>query len=98
MPHSEREGDGAHAILDAAAPAIIPGVDPLAFRRTLGLHDVILPLRLNPGECGSVQDAAGREVFVVDASGESDDKQVTAIATWLALAINAAAGIRLVEG
>ena len=55
---------------------------------------VRLPLRLDDGEIGSIMDDSGACVLQVDAQGERDDAQVSAIAAELVAAVNSAGGFR----
>jgi len=50
---------------------------------------IALPLRLSETELGSVVDANGNEVFVVDVHRELDDEEVLSIALHIVAAANA---------
>jgi predicted TIM-barrel fold metal-dependent hydrolase len=63
-----------------------------AFVAALRRSGVELPLQLHDEEVGSVVDAAGREVFVVDHNGEMPDERAGAIAAWLICAANTCGG------
>lgn len=78
---------------------VAAGIDPLAFRRLLGQHNVDLPVApsQDPDECGVLRDRAGTPVLTIDVNRDRPDAEVTALATWFALAINAAGGFRLDE-
>ena len=68
------------------------------FTRMLAEQDIVLPLRPSETEVGSVVDAQGREVFVVDVNGERPDDQVALIAALLIVAINTCGGFQLEVG
>lgn len=51
-----------------------------------------MPLRHDTSHCGTIVDAAGRMVFVVDVNRERSDAEVADIAELLLLAINVHAG------
>ena len=68
-------------------------IDPDAFRRLLGLHNVSLPARLAPDDEGVIVDSVGNHILTVDQHRERPDEEVMAIAANIAIAINAAGGI-----
>lgn len=56
--------------------------------------DVELPLRVCDAHLGSVVDANGGEIFVVDVNNEWPDEQTRAVARMLVLAVNTAGGFK----
>ncbi len=50
--------------------------------------EIKLPLRLSESEVGSVVDADGHEVFVVDVHRDLPDEEVVAIAKEIIAAVN----------
>lgn len=69
----------------------MPG-DTTAFAALLAELGVHLPLRLCDEESGSVLDADGMEVFVIDANRDLSDESATAIGELLVDAVNARGG------
>ncbi|MBB2698917.1 UNVERIFIED_ORG: hypothetical protein GGI66_003594 [Rhizobium esperanzae] len=53
---------------------------------------VRMPLRHDTAYCGTIIDADGKMVFVIDTNRERPDSEVTDIATLLVLALNVHAG------
>lgn len=63
------------------------------FEATLAALNVKLPVDLDPGFTGSIIDATGKQVLVVDPDSERSDAEATAIAAMVATAINIAGGL-----
>lgn len=76
-----------HAAVDASA----------RFSVALGHLNIRMPLRHDATCCGTIVDADGKMVFVVDMNSERPDAEVTDIAELMLLAINVHAGF-LPEG
>lgn len=68
-------------------------IDPEAFRRTLGVLGVELPVRPDPTEGAVLVDASGSDFMVVDLNAERPTDDVDVIARLIADAINAAGRI-----
>lgn len=62
------------------------------FTAALSGLDIRLPLRHDTTHCGTIVDADGNMIFVIDKDRERPDAEVTDIATLLVLAINVHAG------
>ncbi len=60
------------------------------FVEALKREGVVLPLQ--PGEDGTILDATGRDILVVDVNRERPDDQVANIVLWLVLAANTCGG------
>lgn len=75
----------------AKPPAAANFVSTLFTSALAGL-DVRMPLRHDTSCCGTIIDADGRMVFVIDTNRERRDAEVTDIATLLVLALNIHAG------
>lgn len=63
------------------------------FARQLAQHGVRLPLRHSVEDIGSVLDADGNEVLVVDPNNETPDEQATSIALLIIAAVNTCGGL-----
>lgn len=68
-----------------------------AFAAALAAVDVKLPVGPSPDDLGSVLDADGREVLVIDVNREKPDAQVEVIRLWIVLAVNTCGGFRAVR-
>lgn len=66
-----------------------------AFAADLAKENVALPLRHLDDHCGTVVDANGQPVFVVDTNRERHDFEVAKIAMWIVLAVNVCGGSTL---
>ncbi|MBB4520519.1 UNVERIFIED_ORG: hypothetical protein M2435_001299 [Rhizobium sophorae] len=62
------------------------------FTAALSGLDIRMPLRHDATHCGTIVDADGNMVFVVDVNRERSDAEVTDIAELMLLAINVHAG------
>lgn len=67
--------------------------DAAAFIDELLDLGIMLPLHACDVHIGSVVDAEGEEIFVVDPNGERTDEESAAIVALLVSAVNAAGGI-----
>ena len=67
--------------------------EALAFILGMKLNRVSLPLRHDRRNCGTILDAEGNGIIVVDVNRERPDDQVMAIAELIVIAINARAGL-----
>lgn len=67
--------------------------EALAFILGMKLNRVALPVRHDRGNCGTILDADGNGIIVVDLNRERPDDQVMAIAELVVVAINAHAGL-----
>jgi hypothetical protein len=74
---------------EAAVPARRSGEE---FAATLAALNVQLPVKLDDQFFGSISDAAGREVLVVDHNNERPDGEAIGIAFMVAVALNASGG------
>lgn len=74
--------------LSLAQPAIAMN----RFALALSALDIRMPLRHDATHCGTIVDAAGNMVFVVDMNNERPDVEVNDIVELLLLAINVHAG------
>lgn len=72
-------------------------LDAEAFRRLLGQNNVNLPVRLVSDDEGVIVDHDGNHLLTIDQNRERPDSEVVAIAAQIAIAINAAGGIRTEE-
>lgn len=52
------------------------------------------PWSFDPAEAGSVVDANGREVLVIDHNNERPDIEAVQIAAWIVCAVNTCAGFQ----
>lgn len=64
----------------------------LSYVLGMALNGVHLPLRHDFKECGTIVDAEGEMIMVVDMHHERPDDQVMAIAELIVLAVNSHAG------
>lgn len=71
-----------------------PPASSLSYVLAMRLNDVQLPLRHDHKECGTLVDAEGKMILVVDMHRERPDQQVMAIAELIVLAINSHAGFQ----
>lgn len=62
------------------------------FTSALTRLDIRMPLRHDTTHCGTIVDADGNMVFVIDIHGERQDEEVEDIAALLLLALNVHAG------
>ena len=81
----------------ATRPPLSIDRQALAFILGMNLNRVSLPLRHDRSNCGTIRDADGNGIVVVDLNRERPDDQVMAIAELFVVAINAYAGL-LPEG
>lgn len=75
----------AHRPRSAADPSTL-------FTSALARLDIRMPLRHDTTYCGTIVDADGKMVFVIDVHGERPDEEVEDIAALLLLALNIHAG------
>tara|TARA_R110000765_G_scaffold291897_1_gene387536 strand:+ start:231 stop:485 length:255 start_codon:yes stop_codon:yes gene_type:complete len=76
-------------------PAALAPSAKQAFAQDLQKLSVRLPLRPMEDHCGTVVDADGVPVFVVDHNRERPDMDVERIALWIILAVNTCGGFKL---
>ncbi|KEC73184.1 hypothetical protein RLPCCGM1_c1300 [Rhizobium leguminosarum bv. phaseoli CCGM1] len=76
----------------AKPPAAAATFVSTLFTSALSALDIRMPLRHDTACCGTIIDAEGRMVFVIDTNREHPDREVTDIATLLVLALNVHAG------
>ncbi|MGV1867183.1 MULTISPECIES: hypothetical protein [unclassified Rhizobium] len=69
----------------------MPSVETM--RRHFERLGVALPIFTHGTEAGEVIDSTGRDVFVVDLNGTRSDENARDIATLIAMAVNAFAGV-----
>ena len=60
----------------------------------LALNNVHLPVRHDSTHCGTIVDATGEMILVVDMNRERPDHQVMAIAELIVVAVNAHGGFQ----
>lgn len=75
-------------------PAALAPSAKQSFAMDLQKLSVRLPLRHLDEECGTVVDADGAPVFVVDHNRERPDIEAQRIALWIILAVNICGGFK----
>jgi hypothetical protein len=80
------------ATLERAADA--PTASSLSCILAMRLNDVQMPLHHDRNDCGTIVDAEGKMIVVVDMHRERPDQQVMAIAELIVLAVNSHAGFQ----
>nr|WP_298095862.1 hypothetical protein [uncultured Shinella sp.] len=68
------------------------------FRQAVSQHGVKLPLSKSDEDVGTLLDADGVPVLVVDVNRERTDADVAWIVAMVALAVNVCAGFRATDG